>query len=115
MLEPHTSRGAGNAQHALTVVNQGNVPARVTLAASDAAEALTFSFTPPTVDIEPGESVRVSLWVGLRQARNAGNGEPKPFEVALGAPERAAVKVPGAFVPLFAELAGSLDPPSSRG
>jgi hypothetical protein len=115
MLEPHTSRGAGNAQHSLTVVNQGNVPARVALSASDPTEVLTFSFTPPVVDVEPGQSARVTLWVGLRQARDSGNGEPKQFEVVLNAPETAAVKVPGAFVPLFAELVGALDPPSSRG
>jgi P pilus assembly chaperone PapD len=115
MLEPHTSRGAGNAQHSLTVMNQGNVPARVTVAATDAAEELAFNFTPPVVDVDPGQSARVTLWVSLRQARDSGNGEPKPFEVVLNAPETAGVKVPGAFIPLFAELTGALDPPSSKG
>ncbi|MBJ7598439.1 hypothetical protein [Candidatus Nephthysia bennettiae] len=114
-LEPHTSRGAGTAQHAVTVLNRGNMPARVTISASDPEETLSFNVTPSAVSVEPGQSARVGLLVGLRQPGDSGRVDPRNFEVLLAAAEAAPVKVAGAYVPLFAELNAALDPPSSTG
>jgi hypothetical protein len=114
-LEPHTSRGAGTAQHAVTVFNRGNVSARVTISASDPEETLSFNITPSAVSVEPGQSARVGLWVGLRQPRDSSRADPRTFEVQLAAAETSPVKVAGAYVPLFAELTAALEPPSSTG
>lgn len=114
-LEPRTSRAAGQAQHSLIIANNGNRPASVSIVAVDAEEALSLSVTPSWLTIEPGRSARATVWVMLRDRWAPGGADPRPFEVRLLTDGSPPVKVAGAYVPLFAELSGTLDPPSSEG
>lgn len=114
-LEPRTSRARGTGQHSLIVVNNGNRPADVSIVASDAEEALSLNVNPSWLSIEPGRSARTTVWVTLRDRWAPGGAEPRPFEVRLLTDGSAPVKVPGAYVPLFAQISGTLDPPSSEG
>jgi P pilus assembly chaperone PapD len=114
-LEPRISRAKGMAQHSLTIVNNGNRPATVSIVATDADEVLALSVNPPSLAIEPGGGARATVWVTLRDRWAPGGGDPLPFEVRLIADSSTPITVSGAYVPLFAQLTGTLDPPSSEG
>lgn len=114
-LEPRISRAQGGAQHTLIVVNNGNRQGNVSIVASDADEVLSISVSPSRLTLDPGRGGRATVWVSLRDRWAPSGGDPRPFEVQLSADGAAPIKVSGAFVPLFAQLTGTLDPPSTEG
>ncbi len=114
-LEPRTSRASGQAHHALTVVNQGNRPAAVSITIADPDDALKLSAIPSSLTIGPGESAGATVWVSLREPWAPEGGKTRPFEVQLAADGSAPVKVAGGYVPLFAQVGATLDPPTSEG
>jgi hypothetical protein len=114
-LEPRTSRASGQAHHALTVVNHGNRQAAVAIATADADDVLKLSVIPASLIVGPGESAGATVWVSLREPWSPEGGKARPFEVQLTTDGSAPVKVAGGYVPLFAEVGGTLDPPTSEG
>ncbi len=114
-LEPRTSRATGKAHHSLSVQNHGNRPARVSIAAADPEDALKLSVIPPSLTIEAGQTGSATVWVALREPWSPDGGRARPFEVRLTSDGSAPVKVDGGYVPLFAEVTGTLDPPTSEG
>lgn len=60
-VRPHTKRSSKSAEYRLDITNHGNVPLSATLAATDADEALSLTFTPTFLEIEPHEVASSTL------------------------------------------------------
>ena len=75
-IVPATAKASGTATYEVRVENRGNLPAAVTLAATDPDEALDLVIDPAPVLVQPGETLRASL----RAKPRAG--------ILLGTPER---------------------------
>jgi hypothetical protein len=113
-LEPRTSRSTTSGQHSLALVNKGNRPATVSITAVDPEEALDLTVTPSCLTIAPGQTAAAVIRVRLRDGSSLGGGQAHPFELRLTPEGSSPVKVDGAFLLLFGQLTGTLDPPTSK-
>lgn len=81
-VDPRTVLGGRRRPFTLLLRNSGNTPVTGSLVGTDAEERLVFQFTPPTVELGPGEHAAVE---GVVRGRRRFMGQPvvRPFVVRL--------------------------------
>jgi hypothetical protein len=95
-LRPERASAEESARYGLTVTNDGNDRADVSLRADDPAQALGFELRPPAVSLGAGEAVSVDLVARARE-RAADADREHRFTVTADA-AGAVAQVPGALV-----------------
>lgn len=83
-VQPQSVTGGGRALFGITVENRGNVPAELTLRASDAERLLSFTFERPRLVAPPASTVRSRLAVAGRRPLL---GSPAPRIITVAAEE----------------------------
>ena len=80
-LSPERASGRKKAQYDVAVKNTANAPVTVALDAADTDNELTYKFTPPTMEIPPGESITSKMLVKPPRKRWIGRPEEKRIQV----------------------------------
>lgn len=104
-LRPRTGKGRKGARFELAVDNRGNREDVVTFLATDAEEALGYSFSPPNITAGPGTATFVKVLVRPEKRFRRGPAKSHPFKVVAQPREGAPVSVDGMYVqePLIAD------------
>jgi len=82
-LDPVAVTGGRGATFGLVVENVGNTPVAGALGGLDPEEKVRFRFSPPHVDLGPGERAAVEMRLRARR-RFAGTPVVRPFQVRVG-------------------------------
>ena len=80
-LSPERASGRKKAQFDVAVKNTANAPVTVALDAADADNELEYKFTPPTMEIPPGESISSKMLVKPPRQNWIGRPEEKRIQV----------------------------------
>jgi beta-lactam-binding protein with PASTA domain/Tol biopolymer transport system component len=80
-LSPERASGRRKAQFDVAVRNTANAPVTVALDAADQDNELAYDFTPPTIEIPPGQSVNSKLLVKPPRQKWIGRPEEKRIQV----------------------------------
>ena len=86
---PVTSSGRWGGRHDIEISNWGNAPVPLQVKASDKDLKLAFYPRPEYLNLQPGQSAKVALWVGPRKRLLRGPAQVLSFEV-VGEPLNAA-------------------------
>ncbi len=80
-LAPERASGRKKAQFDVGVKNTANAPVTVALDAADADNELSYKFTPPTMEIPPGETISSKMLVKPPRQKWIGRPEEKRIQV----------------------------------
>jgi len=80
-LAPERASGRKKAEFDVAVKNTANAPVTVALDAADTDNELSYRFTPPTMEIPPGESISSKMLVKPPRSRWIGRPEEKRIQV----------------------------------
>src|SRR5215210_2614131 len=89
-LQPERASGRRKAQFDVAVRNTANAPVTVALDAADPDNELDYAFTPPTIDVPPGQSVTSKMLVTPPRQKWIGRPEEKRIQVFTKTGEEAA-------------------------
>lgn len=96
-IAPQTSRGSRTGRHDIQVVNRGNAPVDVAVAASDPDRLLTFRVSPETQLVGPGGAGQFSLQASAVETFLRGPHRTIPFAAEVRPGSQAPIVLRGAL------------------
>jgi len=90
-VQPQKVRGGHSGKLTASVVNAGNVPLRLGLRGEDTEQAVRFRFTPPTLEVPPGERATARVDVSAPRLLTGPEAQRTLTIVAEGGPQPLAV------------------------
>lgn len=97
-LVPRNSRGRQEARASVHLQNEGNAPLYARLTARDPDAALAFDFSPPELEVGPGEERTAEMTIRARESRLTGAALTHQLQVSIEADPVPEVRLDGTFV-----------------
>jgi len=97
-LVPQTSESPRIAEHTVRIENQGNAPNRITLAAQDADDKLSYDLSPSDLTLAAGVPGEAHVFVRPRNPHEPRGGRRLPFRVLVQPANGATIRLDGATV-----------------